>query len=46
METAVNLSKLFFTRPTSSHSFATDLFNSWGQTGRVYGVCPKVFKSG
>jgi len=46
METAVNPSKPFFTRPTSSHSFATDLFNSWAQTGRVYGVCPKVFKSG
>mgnify|MGYP007135456195 CR=1 FL=1 len=45
METAVNPSKQFFTRPTSSHSFATDLFNSWRQTGRVYGGCPKVFKS-
>ncbi len=46
METAVSPSKQFFSRPTSSHPFTTDLFNSAGQTGRVYGVCPKIFKSG
>ena len=35
METAVNSSKQFLTRSTSTHPFTTDLFRSWTQTGRV-----------
>ena len=31
---------------TSSHPFATDLSISWSQTGRVYGGCSEVSKSG
>jgi hypothetical protein len=36
----------FLSWSTSSHPFATDLFTSWNQTGRVYGGCSKVSKSG
>jgi hypothetical protein len=46
METAVNPSKQFLTRSTSTHPFITDLFPSWTQAGRVSERCSKVFKSG